>query len=390
MEQHDTEKMQVAIVGGGPVGLFLACCLQRAGVSCGVFEKRDHPVRHSRSIGIMPVSLELFGNIGLAEIFISEGVKVKEGRAFCHENQIGTLSFDGCPGPYRFILLLPQSKTEQLLARHLNQLDPEILHWNSTVTGLKRTGYNLQLKVIQNNHVKWTEADFVVGCDGKDSFIRKKNSIPFACKTYRDTYIMGDFSDNTSLGKTAAIFLCRQGVIESFPLQNGVRRWVVKTKEYVPTVARQDIEQRIRKRIHHNLEKTENRMLSSFGVEKKFAGTMAKDRILLAGDAAHIVSPIGGQGMNLGWLDGWDASQCLLECFANEKKTDSILQAYSKRRLHIAQKAARRAEFNMAMGRETKLLFLHKWLLRGMLRAPAVSHLLANLFTMHGLKRYPV
>jgi 2-polyprenyl-6-methoxyphenol hydroxylase-like FAD-dependent oxidoreductase len=381
------ESYQAAIVGGGPVGLFLACCLCRIGISCAVFEKRSQPVTHSRSIGIQPVSLELFENIGLAEDFISAGIKVKEGRAYCQEKSIGALSFDRCPPPYRFILTLPQYKTERILAHHLQSLDPAALHWNAEVTEIKKTDRKLLLKVNRGERIKKIEADFVVGCDGKNSFVRKEFSINTAGKDYADSYIMGDFADNTSLGSSAAIFICRQGVIESFPLPDGVRRWVVKTRKYVPKVSREDIEQRVRHRIHHDLKESENSMISSFGVEKKFAETMAKGRMLLAGDAAHIVSPIGGQGMNLGWLDAWDASQCLPQCLANKEKTESILQDYSKRRLHIARKAARRTEFNMAMGQETSLLFLRKWLLRGMLKTP-ISRLMANLFTMRGLRSY--
>lgn len=181
--------------------------------------------------------------------------------------------------------------------------------------------------------------------------------------------------------------MCRQGVIESFPLPDGMRRWVIKTREYLPKVTRQDVEVRVQNRIHHKLDETKNTMLSSFGVQKKFAGTMAKGRVILAGDAAHIVSPIGGQGMNLGWLDARDAAQCLVECLSNKENMESILQAYSRRRLRIARKAARRADFNMAMGRESRFLFPRKWLLRGMLQTP-VSHLMANLFTMRGLRRY--
>jgi 2-polyprenyl-6-methoxyphenol hydroxylase-like FAD-dependent oxidoreductase len=195
---------------------------------------------------------------------------------------------------------------------------------------------------------------------------------------------MGDFSDNTSFGSAAAIFLCNRGVIESFPLPEGMRRWVVKTDAYLPDVTRSDIERRLYRRIGHDLKGAENVMLSSFGVQKKFAQTMAKQRIALAGDAAHVISPIGGQGMNLGWLDAWDLWHCLQQLFAHEDVAASILSSYSQRRLKIARKAARRAEFNMAMGRETAFLPVRKLLLQGLLKTP-LAYLAARLFTMRGL-----
>ncbi|HYW33996.1 MAG TPA: NAD(P)/FAD-dependent oxidoreductase [Balneolaceae bacterium] len=387
MSNRTDETYQVAIAGGGPVGLFLACCLYESGISCVIFEKRLNPIAHSRSIGIQPVSLELFEKTGLAKTFIDEGIKVQEGRAFCHEKPIGRISFRSCPPPYPFILTLPQHRTEKILARHLCDLDESILQRGTKVTAVEESNHYVQLQIDRQGQKKRVQAKFVVGCDGKKSFIRQAAGIDFTGKIYDDTYIMGDFTDNTSLGCAAGIFLCRQGVIESFPLSEQKRRWVVKTATYQPKIIREDIERRIQQRINHDLRGTENFMLSSFGVQKKFAKTMNKNRILLAGDAAHVISPIGGQGMNLGWLDAWDLSQVLQKKLADGKPGRNQFEAYSRRRLKIAGKAARRAEFNMMMGRETNFLIAKKYFLRGLLKSPA-SYLLARLFTMRGLKRY--
>jgi len=380
----ETQTFDVAIVGGGPVGLFLACCLQKTGVDCRVFEQRDEPITHSRSIGIQPISLELFRKIGLADRFVEAGIKVEEGRAFCHEKPIGTLSFRECPPPYPFILTLPQYKTEQLLRQRLQQINANILQPGATVTSVEHRKDGVQLEIDYQETTQKIDARFVIGCDGKDSFVREAMGVSFHGKRYDDTYIMGDFTDNTDLGSAAGIFLCRQGVIESFPLSETMRRWVIKTDTYLPNVTRRNIEKRLKERIGHNLGGTENVMLSSFGVEKKFAETMAKGRIFLAGDAAHAISPIGGQGMNLGWLDGWDLSQCLLRALANEQADESVFKAYSRRRLRVARKAARRAEFNMIMGRASALLPLKKWGLQAVLQTP-LAGVLARMFTMRGL-----
>ena len=195
---------------------------------------------------------------------------------------------------------------------------------------------------------------------------------------------MGDFSDNTSLGSSAAIFLCREGLIESFPLSGSMRRWVVKTDHYIPNVHRKTIEERIHQRISHRLEGTQNTMLSSFRVEKKLATTMVKGRCLLAGDAAHIVSPIGGQGMNLGWLDAHELSIEFQQVFDAHKKPNTTLQRYSSHRLKMAQKALRRGELNMILGRKTSYPFFRKTILRLILNTP-LSTWMARQFTMRGL-----
>lgn len=369
------------------MGLFLGCCLEQAGISCIILEKRKAPVTHSRSIGIHPVSLELFDKIGLADPFINEGIKVKEGMAFVNEDLVGTLTFASCPPPYPFILTLPQYRTEELLAGHLQKLNSGILHRNATVTGIEEKENHVCIEVNQDGHSKKITADYLVGCDGKNSFVRNTASIPFTESAYDDTYIMGDFSDNTGWGAKAAIFLCDDGLIESFPLSSK-RRWVVKTNRYLTDINRMDIEKRIAARINHDLSGTENFMLSSFGVQKGLAATMVKHRIILAGDAAHLISPIGGQGMNLGWLDAVDLKDCLIKIFSSSKNTDTVLGHYSNRRLKIAKKVIRRAEFNMALGRKTNAPFLKKALLWPLVKTP-LSSLMARLFTMRRLRSFP-
>lgn len=378
----------VAIVGGGPVGLFLGCLLQKANINCVILEKRAEAVRHSRSIGIHPVSLECLAPLGLADSFLKEGIKVKKGLAFIDSSHLGTLSFDSCPPPYRFILTLPQFKTEVLLAKKLQALKATALWRDTSVTKLHHRDDQVEVELKGGGQSKTIAANYVIGCDGKDSFVRRSASIPFTETTYDDTYIMGDFSDNTDLGTNAAIYLCGNGLIESFPLPANVRRWVVKTDQYVPEVSRAEIELKIRERINLDLSDTHNTMLSSFGVQKGLAQTMAKERIILAGDAAHLISPIGGQGMNLGWLDAVDLVDGLKQILINNKEPDKILQSYSKRRLAIAKKVIRRAEFNMALGRKTKNSWIKKAILWPLLRKP-LSPLMARLFTMRGLQTLP-
>lgn len=339
-------------------------------------------------MGIHPVSLELFDKLDIAKDFTDRGIKIQRGHAYANDEKIGMLSFtENCPEPFNYILALPQYQTETILQQKVIGIDEHLLLRNAEVTDITKDSEKLEVSYFRNGQTNRINTSFLVGCDGKDSFIRNQADILFDGKPYPDTYIMGDFSDNTSLGSDAAIFLCDEGLIESFPLLNQKRRWVVKTDKYHHSVHRQDIEKRIANRIGYNLRDTENIMLSSFGVQKLLAKPMVKERIILAGDAAHVVSPIGGQGMNLGWLGAWDLTQSLSRALQHTESRASILQQFEKRRKKAARNAIRRAEWNMRLGRKPYFPALRNKIIGLMLQKP-ISKLMAQIFTMRGVERW--
>jgi 2-polyprenyl-6-methoxyphenol hydroxylase-like FAD-dependent oxidoreductase len=131
-----------------------------------------------------------------------------------------------------------------------------------------------------------------------------------------------------------------------------------------------------------------DRELSVFAAERFCADTLAHGRLVLAGDAAHVVSPIGGQGMNLGWLDARDLAATLPRCLAHPAESDALLAGYSHRRRRDSQRAARRAELYMALGFAAPLA-LRRLGLWALTRAALVPHA-ARIFTMQGFRYAPV
>lgn len=384
------QKYQVIIVGGGPVGLFLGICLHKVGISFKILEKRRKAISHSKSIGVHPVSLELFEEMGILDQFLDLGLIIKRGHAYVNTQKIGTLDFESCPPPYKYILTIPQYQTEYILEEQLKKVAPNALQRTAEATEIYDVGQSVRINCT--NDVGETFdlfADFVIGCDGKESIVRDSAEIIFNGGSYNDTYIMGDFTDNTDLNNDAAIFLHEDGLIESFPLPVKERRWVVKTDRYMTDIERQDIERRVFERIHHDLSIAENFMLSTFGVQHNLAEQFVKNRIILAGDAAHVLSPIGGQGMNLGWLDANDLWQVFDEIYKKNGEPTTLLKQYEERRIKAAKKAIRRAEFNMALGRKTRFPQLKKALIWPMLNTP-LRNVMARAFTMRGLESWPV
>ena len=387
MSDKNIYTCSVAIVGGGPVGLFLGLCLKQLGISCHILEQRPKISPYSRSIGIHPPSLTLLQSLGVAGPMIQAGIKIKHGHAFTNSTKLGSLPLGKGSSSFSYILSLPQSQTEQILQKKLEACNTNHLTRNAQVTYFSEEEEGVTVHYKQKGELKQIRSKFLIGCDGKNSLVRKSAHISFKGKQYPDTYIMGDFTDNTTLGNDAGIFLCDEGLIESFPLPENQRRWVIKTDEYHNSDLQQLIVQRVSERINHSLSETNNFMTSSFGVEKRIARPMFSDRTILCGDAAHVVSPIGGQGMNLGWLGAWDLAQSLKQIITDGKDPHKTLHAFETRRYKAIKNSIRRSEFNMRLGRKVQFPSLRNGVVSLMLRPP-LSHLMSRLFTMHGIERW--
>jgi len=373
-------EVEVLIVGGGPVGLFVGCTLAQASVSLAVLEQRQTINTGSRSIGIHPPALRHFARLGLAEELLARGIKVRRGQAFANTKLLGTLDFTALPEPYRYVLTLPQEQTEELLARCLYQLQPEALRLGASVTAIEQDSAGVTAVYQQGGH-RQLRGRYLVACDGKRSLVRQQLAISWRGGSYPDTYLMGDVPDDSSLGDDAAIYLCDAGVVESFPLPGGLRRWVVKTEHYLKGATAADLAGLLAARLGIAVASTAA-MVSAFGVQRYLAGQFVAGRVILAGDAAHVVSPIGGQGMNLGWLDAAHLAELLPRLLRGEAGVD--LATYQQQRQRATRTAIRRAEFNMCLGRRWRYPGLRHTAVRAMLR-PSLAGLLARVFTMDGL-----
>jgi 2-polyprenyl-6-methoxyphenol hydroxylase-like FAD-dependent oxidoreductase len=368
----------VIIVGAGPVGMFLGGVLAARGIPLVILEARSEPSAASRAIGIHPPALERFAALGLDKAFLERGVKVTGGQVFTDRGRLGRLSFASCPGPFPFVLTMPQPQTEALLTTFLEARMPGALRWGERVSALQQQA---DAVTVTTSHACY-RAQFVVGCDGKSSTVRQQLGIPFIGGRYPDTYIMGDIRDTTEFADDAAIFLCQAGLVESFPLTGGLRRWVVKTAHYHDSPSDAVLVQHVKARTGIALPTKTCAGVSAFGVQHYLAASFVSGRVLLCGDAAHVISPIGGQGMNLGWLDAWDAAHALVTALA-ETGWDSLAQ-YGRRRQRAARRATARAALNMRLGRSTRQPWLRNSAVWCMVNTP-LQRCFARRFTMRGL-----
>lgn len=385
--KNSEDHIETVIIGGGPVGLFLAISLIKKGIHCRVLEKRVVPVTDSRSLGIHPVSLELFDELGITTSFLEAGLKINKGIAHSGVKELGEISFEHCPKPHNYIFACPQFTTEKILRNELVKLDEKALVTGAEFLEFSEDEYSVNLSYRSDDgEIHRLTANWLIGCDGKNSLVRQKASIHYSGKRYPDTYVMGDFEDNTTFETDAVVFLHEDGLIECFPLPNGMRRWVVKTDSYIQNPTQKNLAELVKMRLGYDLHSIESTMLSSFGVQHFMAETFAKGRAVLAGDAAHVVSPIGGQGMNLGWLDCQEIAK-IFEKNEIESINTKSFNTYSLKQKKIARKVARRAEINMALGRKNRFPGVRNVFIKALLNSP-LKNKVAQLFTMRGLEHW--
>ncbi len=352
----------VAIVGAGPVGLLLANLLARSGIRTVLVEKNDTTAVHSRAIGITPPSLEILESLELQDRFIEEGLPIRSVHVHGSRRSLGRVTFDQLPSPYRFILSIPQRKTEQLLLEHLRTASCVRLLMNCEMEGLEEgadsvtvrarlTGAGPPVSAEERQNTEQVEitARYLCGCDGLHSTVRTEAGLSMRGKHYSDTFLMGDYIDRSGYGAEAQLFFTSAGSVESFPLPRNRRRWIVQTPALMDPPSEGYLEKEVKRRSRQSLSRKDNEWLSPFRVSTYIMPRFYRGRIIFIGDAAHTISPIGGQGMNTGFADAELAAHTL-QVLLQSGHSSAALEQYHIRRRRAAVTAARRGWLSMRVG----------------------------------------
>jgi 2-polyprenyl-6-methoxyphenol hydroxylase-like FAD-dependent oxidoreductase len=382
-KQIDTD---ILIVGGGPVGLMLANLLGQAGIRTIVLEQRTQPPAHSMAIGVTPPSIEILESLNLADIFVRSGVPVRRARVFENQTQTGQLDFDNIPSDYRFFLSIPQSETQAILLDGLARWDSVTHRSGIEFAELRQAEQSVTVEARDTvrNEACTFHAQYVIGCDGHRSAVREQGGFTKREQAYRQRWVMGDFPDAGHLGTEAHLYFSAEGSTESFPLPAGKRRWIAQVnpgdKTEPETILRASVEQLA----GVPLGRAACTFVGTFGAKRMLAKRYHNHRVLLCGDAAHVMSSIGGQGMNTGFADAELLAKALGQALRNFTEAGQWFAHYEQTRRKSFSVAANRAACGMWLGtlRGQFSSRLRGSFIRHVLFSPWMEHRLAPHFTM--------
>ncbi|MFO7897981.1 MAG: NAD(P)/FAD-dependent oxidoreductase [Planctomycetota bacterium] len=366
---------QVLIIGAGPTGLTLANLLGDAGIPCLLVDRRTELPRESRAIGVTPPSLDLLASLDLADELIDRGVPVRDAIVSDGRRRLGSVTFRGLPGRYPFILCVPQTETMRLLERRLSGLSSVSYRPGTEFVdhAIHAEGARARLRDLGTGDESASDGPLLVGCDGSRSTVRGSAGLGCRHKRYGVSFFMADFADDSGLGPDALLFFTPDGAVESFPLPGGRRRWIAQTDRGPDGLTRADLVDCVRRRTGHDVGTVDGAGVSWWQPERLLCRRFHFGPVLLCGDAAHVMSPIGGQGMNTGLADAELAARLIIRHLGGEP-WEPLCATYERRRRRAFRVAADRAALGMWIGTRTGLagrmraLFL-KYVLLGRLFA---------------------
>lgn len=371
----------VAIVGAGPTGLVLACRLAAEGIPFVLIDRLPAGANTSRAAVIHARTLEVLERIDVTRRLEAEGIAVPVFTIRDRDHVLAKVDFDWLPTRYPHTLMLPQQITESILLERLQELGGRVERpWE--LTGLAQTGDGVTLAMKRPNGTAHTlKARYVVGADGMHSMVRRAADIGFRGAAYEESFVLADVHMSWPLPDgEVALFFSPQGLVVVAPLPGGRHR-IVATSDVAPEHPDIGFVQALldaRGPAGHPGRVHDIVWSSRFRVHHRIAERYRQGRALLAGDAAHVHSPAGGQGMNTGIQDAIVLADALVEAITGGKD-ESSLDRYERLRRPVAQGVVGMAHrmTRVATVRTTRRRLLRNAMLSRVAKLPLVRRRIA-------------
>lgn len=349
----------VLITGAGPVGLMAACQLAWRKVSFRIIDKKDAPTSYSGALFIQAGSLEILDQMGLAGQGLHAGIIINRGHVFWNGKRVLDIDIrkaGASVSRFPYMLALEQCWTERILADFLRQRGHDIERL-TTLTHFEQDEHGVTSVIeLPDGSLESVRSRYLIGADGANSFVRQHLKIPFVGATHPQVLAIFDGKAETELPPhTIGFSFTRNAAAGLFPLVNG--RWRM---DHLPPdelnqkdrISFEDIKTGFAERIGMKATLKDHEWFSVFHSHTRQAQTFQRSRCFLVGDAAHVYTPVGAQGMNSGFQDAYNLAW-KLEMIVKNKARPELLESYSRERMYASAKigAASDRIFNLVAGR---------------------------------------
>jgi 2-polyprenyl-6-methoxyphenol hydroxylase-like FAD-dependent oxidoreductase len=328
---YENAVWNVLIAGAGPTGLTLAIDLLRRGISCRLIEALEAPFTGSRGKGIQPRTLEVFDDLGVIDPILAAGglyprIRIHLGPLSVRAGSLGSYKQPTASVPYPNLWMVPQSRTEAILRERIHALGGRV-EFNTAITAFRQDQYGVDATLSTGETVR---AGFLVGCDGGHSTVRKILDFKLEGETIDEEPILVADVEVEGLDRRDWHLwpFANGGFLGICPLPNTSLLQLTATAKAIGTDVEDLVHRatghRILRVAWHSIYRPAVRMVSRYG----------DGRVFLAGDAAHVHPPAGGQGLNTGVQDAYNLAWKLAHVLRGGPA--SLLDSYESERLPVA------------------------------------------------------
>ena len=331
---NSTYDADVLVVGAGPTGLTLAASLVARGIATTVVDRQASGANTSRAAVVNARSLEVLESLDVARRLVKVGVQAPRFSIRDRARRLIPIDFSALPSAYPYSLMIPQSTTERLLLERLTELGGTVLR-PKTLTSIEQDVDGVTASFDDGDVIR---ARYAVGADGMHSIVREQAGIGFHGGAYAESFVLADVH---LIGEAPAdeviLYWATAGLTVVAPLPDDIFRIVAPVPEAPENPSAAYVQQILDTRGpgRGRMVVTDVVWGSRFRIHHRVADTYRAGRLLLAGDAAHVHSPAGGQGMNLGIQDAVALSEALVGVLGG--RPESLLDEYSAVRRPMAR-----------------------------------------------------
>ena len=336
------------VVGAGPTGLTMAAELARHGLRCRVVDQLEAPSVLSRALAVQARTLEVFDDFGIAEQALARGRRTEAFNvvgAGGVRTRVPMQAFSWLETRFPYMLMLPQDATEALLTEYLGTFGVKV-EWGLALEDFRQDAEGVEATLKRaDGRVERVTARWLLGCDGARSRVRKRAGIPFEGETYDDACVLADVRVEWPLGQGELVLMpSMHGVVAAFPMpgEDRYRLVCIMPRDMLPEgdettpLTLEEMQAILERMSNVPVRVSEPRWLARYRLHRRGVPHYRQGRVFLAGDAAHIHSPAGGQGMNTGIQDAYNLAW-KLALVTRGRAPESLLDTYELERHPVGQ-----------------------------------------------------